>query len=39
MIHVHAEAVKNIKNAAANNLSSSKQQLLVLLKQPKIKLP
>jgi hypothetical protein len=28
MIHVHAEAVKNIKNAAANNTFPSKQQPL-----------
>ena len=28
MSHAHAEAVKNIKNAAVNNPSSSKQQPL-----------
>ena len=38
MIHAHAEAVKNIKNAAVNNLSSSKQQPLVLLKQTQNKI-
>ena len=38
MIHAHAEAVKNIKNAAGNNLSFSKQQPLVLLKQTQNKI-